>query len=75
MNRLRKVIEMGNVGEKTGRVAYVLRSETLPHARAGFEWREDSSFRAADAVLADTGLKNVFSAAIKDGHAIVELKL
>jgi hypothetical protein len=72
MNRLRRVVESEALGEKTGRVAYVLRPETLPAAHAGFEWREDSSFNAAEAVLADGRLKDIFTAAIKDGHAIVK---
>jgi hypothetical protein len=71
VNRLRRLIETASSGEKTGRVAYVLKRETLPAAQAGFEWREDESFSAAEAVLADAGLKDVFSAAIKNGHAVV----
>ena len=72
MNRLRRVVESGSFGEKTGRVAYVLRPETLPVPHAGFEWREDHSFNAAEAVLADGRLKDIFTAAIKDGYAIVK---
>jgi hypothetical protein len=71
MNRLRKVIEKSVSGEKTGRVAFVLRPETLPAPQAGFEWRDDATFSAADSVLADASLKDLFSAAIKHGHAIV----
>lgn len=71
MNRLRKVIEIGSFGEKSGRVAYVLKPETLPSPIAGFEWREDGTFNAAEAVLADAGLKDVYTAAIKAGYAVV----
>ena len=71
MNRLRKVVETALSGGKTGRVAYVLKPEKLPAAHAGFEWRDDASFNAAEAVLAEPGLNEDFSAAIKNGCAVV----
>jgi hypothetical protein len=43
----------------------------LPEARPGFSREEDSSFNAANAILADSGLKPVFRAAVKQGYAIV----
>ena len=71
MNRLRKLIEISHQ-ERTGRSAYVLRRESLPPPNAGSEWVEDSSFNAAEAVLADPSLKDVFSSAIANGYAIVD---
>jgi hypothetical protein len=35
------------------------------------EWREDPTFDAAEAVLADPGLKTVYKQAIERGCAIV----
>lgn len=71
MNRLRRLIEISHQ-ERTSRTAYVLRPETLPNPRPGFAWIEDSSFNAAEAVLADPTLKTIFSQAIADGHAIAD---
>jgi hypothetical protein len=71
MNRLRRLIEISHE-ERTGRSAYVLRRETLPLPMTGSEWVEDSSFNAAEAVLADPSLKDVFASAIANGYAIVE---
>jgi hypothetical protein len=72
MNRLRKLIELGGAGQRSGREAFVLRPETLPAAHAGFEWREDETFNAADAILDDPELKAAFSAAIKEGHVVLK---
>jgi hypothetical protein len=55
MNRLKKVIETCAYGERTGRVAFVLKPETLPAAHAGLEWKEDKSFNPAEAVLTEPG--------------------
>ena len=71
MNRLTKAIETGASGETTGRVAYVLEPKKLPEAHPGCAWREDATFSAADEVLADGGLKEVFRAAVRHGFAIV----
>ena len=72
MNRLRKLIESNEVGQRTGREAFVLRPETLPPAEAGFEWRDDETFNAAEAILDEPSLKAIFSAAIKNGHVILK---
>ena len=71
MNRLRKLIEIGSHEARTGRTAFVLKRETLPEPASGFDWIEDSSFNPAEAVLADAGLKPIFSEAIVNGHAIM----
>jgi hypothetical protein len=66
-----KLIEYGAYGKQTGRVAYVLRPSALPDPKKGFEWAEDPSFNAAEAISADGGLKNTFREAILNGYAIV----
>lgn len=71
MNRLRRLFEISHE-QQTGRTAYVLKQDTLPAPVPGFDWVEDSSFNAAEAVLSDANLKEVFSSAIKNGYAIVE---
>jgi hypothetical protein len=71
MNRLRKLLEISHE-ERTGRTAYVLRQETLPDPAPGFKWVEDSSFNAAETVLVNAALKEVFMSAIGTGYAIVD---
>jgi hypothetical protein len=57
--------------ERTGRTAYVLKPETLPNPAAGYKWVEDTSFNAAETVLVDATLKDVFKSAIANGYSIV----
>ena len=72
MNRLRKLVESNEAGQRTGREAFVLRLETLPTAETGFKWRDDETFNAADAILDEPSLKAMFSAAIKNSHVILK---
>ncbi len=51
-------------GRKTDRVAYVIRERDLPEPTAGAEWVADNSFNAAEEVLRDPALKDVFRSAI-----------
>jgi hypothetical protein len=73
VSRLTKVIETGTDGGKSGRVAYVLMPKSFLSRRTEFEWREDVSFNAADAILADGRLKEAFRAAVRNGYAIVDV--
>jgi len=71
MNRLRKFVE-GAVGERRGRVAYVFgTAAALPEPVRGLDWRPVSDFNAAEAIMEDEGLREVFKAALKHGVAIV----
>ena len=72
MMRLQKFVEQGPNGEPPGRAAYVLRLDTLPPASPGMSWQQLSSFNAAEEILEDPDLKNVFKVAIANGFAIVE---
>ena len=72
MMRLQKFIERSASGEQSGRVAYALKPDQLPHAKNGSTWEAIASFNAADEVLADPKLKDVFKAAITHGVAVVE---
>jgi hypothetical protein len=74
VTRLQKFIEQGAYGEKSGRVAYVLRLDSLPETGEGMAWRKAESFNAADDLLRDVGLKDVFKVAIEKGCAIVTPK-
>jgi hypothetical protein len=71
MNRLRRFFEKMPYGRRSSRVAYVISVAALPEALANAEWTEDQSFRAADALLADPGLKAVYQMALEKGCAIV----
>jgi hypothetical protein len=52
-------------------VAYVINREALPKALKISEWTEHPTFKAADAVLADPGLKVVYKTALEKGCAVV----
>ena len=58
-------------GRKSDRVAYVISVASLPDSLGDAEWTEDPTFKPADAVLADPGLKAVYKTAIEKGCAIV----
>lgn len=69
--RLQKFFEQGEFGEGPGRIAYVLKLDIMPQPQQGMTWRTDPSFNAAEAILNDPGLKDVFKTAIANGYAIV----
>lgn len=69
---LRRFYEALPFGRRTDRAAYVTSIVKMPDATHGSEWKEDEAFNAAEAILADPGLKTVYSAAIKDGCAILD---
>jgi len=71
MNRLQKFVEQGAYGERTGRTAYAFNASILPEATKGLDWRPVTGFSAADEILADPDLKQVFAAALKHGYALV----
>lgn len=72
MNRLQKFIEQG-AGQKPSRVAYAFGPTSLPEPSVGMDWRAVSPFNAAEEVLQNEGLKEVFKVAIAKGYAIVEI--
>jgi len=71
MNRLRRFYEKMPYGIKSSRVAYVIDAAALPEALPDAEWKEDLSFRAAESVLGDPGLKAVYLMALEKGCAVV----
>ncbi|MGY0573251.1 hypothetical protein ACTGJ9_020915 [Bradyrhizobium sp. RDM12] len=71
MNRLQKYVEQGAVGERPGRIAYAFNASILPEPTKGLDWRPVAQFSAADEILEDPGLKQVFEAALKHGFATV----
>ena len=71
MNRLQKFVEQGAYGERPGRTAYAFNATVLPEPKNGFDWPPVREFSAADEILSDAGLKEVFEAAIKHGYALV----
>jgi hypothetical protein len=71
MMRLQKFEEQGP-GDTVSRVAYVMKPETLPAPADGSAWRPVASFSAADEVLADPGLVEIFKGALLRGFAVVD---
>ena len=67
MMRLQKFVEQAPSGESLGRAAYVLNPATLPEPTPGLEWMPIPNFNAADHILNDPSLKDVFKAAISQG--------
>jgi hypothetical protein len=70
MNRLRRFYERAS-GIKSSRAAYVIDPAELPEARLDAKWTEDLTFRPAEAVLLDPGLKPVYLVALAKGCVIV----
>jgi hypothetical protein len=71
MAGLRKYIEWMSRGRRTDRVAYVLKEWDLPAPSPGAEWQLDMKFNAAEEILANPDMKNVFVEAIAKGAAVV----
>lgn len=70
MHRLQKFVEHG-AHEKPGRTAYAFGPGNLPEAASGFEWKQVTPFSAADEVMRDEVLIDVFKAAIAKGCAVI----
>jgi hypothetical protein len=68
---LKRYLEWLGRGSPTGRVAYVLNEWNLPEPVSGGEWALDSKFNAAQEILRDPSLKEVFRAAINKGVKVV----
>ncbi len=71
---LRRYAEWLSRGKRTGRVAYVLDERKLPEPVSGGEWAVDPKFNAAQEILTDPSLKEVFKTAIRQGFAVVNLE-
>lgn len=69
--RLQRFIERGDGGETSGRVAYVLKPELLGPPQRNMQWKLYTSFNAAEEVLKEASLKDVYALALKHGLAIV----
>ena len=72
MNRLKKFIERG-AGRKPGRTAYAFGPASLPEPTVGMDWRSVPSFNAAEELLQNASLKEVFKTAIAKGYAVVPI--
>jgi hypothetical protein len=68
---LKKYVEWRSRGRKTDRVAYVMSQRQLPEPKVGAEWQVDNAFNAAEELLRDPALKDVFKSAIDNGSALV----
>ena len=74
MAGLKKYVEWMSRGRKTDRVAYVMDEWDLPEPIPGANWAADKTFKAAEEVLRDPTLKDVFKSAINNGVVIVTRK-
>jgi hypothetical protein len=70
--RLQKFVERGAYGEGPGRTAYAFDPSSLPQAAEGFDWNKVDAFDPAQEILYDPRIKEIFKAAIRNGHATVE---
>jgi hypothetical protein len=75
MNRLQKFVEQDPYREKSGRTAYAFGPDKLPEATNGLQWKPVISFRAADELMQNAGLKEVFKAALANGVAVVSKEI
>jgi hypothetical protein len=71
MTMLQKFIEPGPYGEKSGRVAYAFKSNSLPQPQHGMSWQILPAFNAANELLQSPGLEAVFKVAVDKGCALV----
>jgi hypothetical protein len=71
MVRLEKYIEWMSRGQRTNRIAYVMKEWDLPIPLPGAEWQIDSKFSAADELLRNPELKIVFKAALEKGVEVI----
>jgi hypothetical protein len=71
MTMLQKFIEQGPYGEKSGRVGYAFKSNSLPQPQDGMNWQISPSFNAANELLESPGLEDVFKVAVDKGYALV----
>jgi hypothetical protein len=74
MTELHKFVEKGQRGEEIGRAAYVFQSSSLPQPAEGMLWHPVRSFNAAEELLSDPSLGDVFKTAIENGCAVVAAK-
>lgn len=71
MITIQKYFEERQDGNRTGRVLYLVKSET-PDAKQGCVWRIDQYFKIDDEMTHDPEKLNYYSIAIVDGFVIVE---
>jgi hypothetical protein len=71
MTMLQKYIEQGPYGEKSGRVAYAFKPNSLPPPEEGMTWKISHSFNAANELLERPALEDVFKVAVDKGYALV----
>lgn len=76
MNRLQMFVEHSVTGgHRSKRAAYAFDPENLPPPGENLEWKAVSSFNAADEIMRDADLKDIFILAVDKDCAIVEEKV
>ena len=69
--KLMRYIEWMSRGRRTGRMVYLLKEWDLPKPTPGAEWVRDLKFNAAEELLTDPGLRDVYKAALDKGVEVV----
>ena len=70
-NKMARYIEWQSGSRLTGRAAYAIGKQNLPEPVAGAEWQIDSQFSAADEILRDPSIRDIFQAVIANGVKVV----
>ena len=70
-NKMARYIEWQSGGRLTVRAAYAIGKQNLPEPVAGAEWQIDSQFSAADEILRDPSIRDIFQAVIANGVDVV----
>jgi hypothetical protein len=74
MAGLKRYVEWMSRGRRTERVVYVINESNVPKPLPGAEWQLDPKFNAAEELLGDPELKDVFKAAVENGSELVVQK-
>ena len=67
MNRLQMFVEYSVTSGTSKRAAYAFDPENLPPPGENLEWKAVSSFNAANEIMRDAGLKDIFILAVEKG--------
>jgi hypothetical protein len=70
MDQLRKFLEISAGTAQTGRVAYAFDALALPEPSVGLKWQPVKDFCAANELLIEPRLEEVFQGAVKQGYVL-----
>jgi hypothetical protein len=70
VTQLKKFIEQGAYGEKSGRLCYVFKPSVLPAAGEGMSWHQVQVFNAESDLQATT-LNRILKVVVEKGYALI----